>query len=79
MGLGSFVDINIFVYEIFFHLFSLYFPFLLNLLNQNLPNVETPKRKLGSFVQRYSSKFRPQDSTKSNAYAQGCIYQKVYF
>ena len=51
MGLGSFVDINIFVYEIFFYLFSLYSPFLLNLLNQNLQNIKPPKRKLESFVQ----------------------------
>ena len=51
MGLGSSVDINIFVYEIFFYLFPLYSPFLLNLLNQNLQNIKTPKRKLESFVQ----------------------------
>ena len=51
MGLGSFVDINIFVDEIFFYLFSLYSPFLLNLLNQNLQNIKTPKRNLESFVQ----------------------------
>ena len=25
-----------------------------NLLNQNLQNVKTPKRKIGNFVQRYS-------------------------
>jgi len=58
MGLGSFVDINIFFYEILFYLVSIYSPFLSNLLNQNLQNVKTPKRKLWSFVQRYSFKFR---------------------
>ena len=44
MGLGSFVDINIFCYEILFYLVSSssssssYSPFLSNLLNQNLQN-----------------------------------------
>jgi len=55
-GLGSLVDINIYVLNIFLS----YSPFLFNLLNQNLQNVKTPKRKLGSFVQRYSFKFRAQ-------------------
>ena len=34
MGLGSFVDINIFVMKYFFYLVSSHFPFLSNLLNQ---------------------------------------------
>ena len=50
-----------FCYEILFYLVSSYSPFLSNLLNQNLQNVKTPKRKLESFVQRYSFKFRAQD------------------
>ena len=56
MGLGSFVDI--FVMKYFFYLVSSHSPFLSNLLNQNLQNVEISKRKLGSYVQRYSFKFR---------------------
>ena len=60
MVLGSFVDINIFCCEISFYLFSSYSQFLLNLLNQNLQNVKTPKRKLRRFVQQYSFKFQTQ-------------------
>ena len=44
MGLGSFVNINIFVMKYFFKV-CLYFPFLSNLLNQNLQNVKTPKKE----------------------------------
>ena len=43
MGFVSFVDIKIFCYEILFHLVSLYSPFLLNLLNQNLQNGKSQK------------------------------------
>ena len=57
MGLGIFVDINIFVMKYFFYLVSSYSPVFSNLLNQNLQNVKTPKSKLGSFVQRYPFKF----------------------
>ena len=69
MGLGSFVDINIFCYEIFFCLTSSYSPFFSNLLNQHLKNVKTPKRKLESFVQRYSFKFRALDNVEF------CVHQ----
>ena len=57
MGLGSFVDINIFVMKHFYSVSS-YSPFFSNLLNQNLQNVKTPTRKLESFFQRYYFKFR---------------------
>ena len=43
MGLGSFVNINIFVMKYYF--FPLFFESLKT-------SVKTPKRKLGSFVQR---------------------------
>ena len=82
MGLGSFVDINIFVYEIFFYLFSLYSPFLLNLLNQNLQYIKTPKRKLESFVQWYSFKFWAQANTnrdKENCIEGGGDWVSVHF
>ena len=50
MGLGSFVNINIFVTKNYFIHF-VYIFFLSNLLNQN---VKAPKKKtIGSFVQRY--------------------------
>ena len=49
MGLGSFVDINIFVIEIFFYLDSSYFPFLSNLLNQNLHKCQDPKNETREF------------------------------
>ena len=39
-----------FCYEILFYLVSSYSPILSNFLNQNLQNVKTPERKLGSFV-----------------------------
>jgi len=58
MGLGSFVDINIFVMKYYFILFLHILHFFLNLLNQNLNKRKDPKRKLVSFVQRYSFKFR---------------------
>ena len=62
MGLGSFVEISIFVMKYF--LFSFFiFSILSNLLNQNLHKVKTPKRKLESFVQQYSFKFRAQGYT----------------
>ena len=58
MGLGSFVDINIFVMKYFFLLSFFTFSIFVKSLKSNLQNVKTPKRKLGSFVQRYSFKFR---------------------
>ena len=62
MGLGRFVEISIFVMKYF--LFSFFiFSILSNLLNQNLHKVKTPKRKLESFVQQYSFKFRAQGYT----------------
>ena len=60
MGLGSFVDINIFVMKYFFLLSFFTFSIFVKSLKSNLQNVKTPKRKLGSFVQRYSFKFRAQ-------------------
>ena len=43
MGLGSFVNINIFVMKYYF-IVSSYPQFFANLLSQNLQNVKTPKR-----------------------------------
>ena len=60
MGLGRVVNINIFVMKYYFIQFVYILNFFSNLLNQNLQSVKTPKRKLGSFVQRYSFKFRAQ-------------------
>ena len=57
-GVRQFCVYQFFCYEIFFYLVSSYSQFLSNLLNQNLQNVKTPKRKPGSFVQRYSFKFQ---------------------
>ena len=57
MGLGSFVDINIFGKNVI--LFSYFiFSIFSNLSNQYLHKCLTPKRKLGNFVQPYSFKFR---------------------
>ena len=53
MGLGSFVNINIFVMKYYF-IVSSYSQFFANLLSQNLQNVKTPKR--------YSFKFRALQS-----------------
>ena len=54
MGLREY---QYFCHEMLF--FSLFiFSIFSNLINQNLQNVDTPERKLGSFVQRYSFKFR---------------------
>ena len=55
--MGSFVDINIFIWTVFY-LISSYSPFFKISLIKIYTNVKTPKRKLGSFVQRYSFKFR---------------------
>ena len=57
-GVKQFCGFQQFCYEIFFSFSFSYSPFLSNLLNQNLKNIKTPKRKLESFVQRYSFKFR---------------------
>ena len=57
-GVRQFCGYQFFCYEIFFYLVSSYSQFLSNLLNQNIKNVKTPTRELGSFVQRYSFKFR---------------------
>ena len=58
MGLGSFVNINIFVMKYCF----IQFVYILNFFRISEikinTNVKTPKRKPGSFVQRYSFKFR---------------------
>ena len=51
-GVRQFCGYQKFCYEILFYSVSSYSPFLLNLLNQNLQNFKTPKRKLWSFVQR---------------------------
>ena len=60
MRLGSFVNINIFVMKYCF----IQFVYILNFFRISEikinTNVKTPKRKLGSFVQRYSFKFRAQ-------------------
>ena len=56
MGLVSFMDID-FCYEILLYLVSLYYSIFSNLLNQNLHKVKAQKRKLESFVKRYSFKF----------------------
>ena len=57
-GVRQFCGYQYFCYEILFYLVSSYSPILSNLLNQNLQNIKTSKRKLESFVQRYSFKFR---------------------
>ena len=51
-------DINIFGMKYYLFSFFIFSIFLLNLEDQNLQNVKPPKRKLGSFVQHYSFKFR---------------------
>jgi len=80
-GLGSLVDIYIYVLNIFFYLVSSYSPFLSNLLNQNLQNVKTPKRKLWSFVQRYSFKFWALAAYKSVRYfcVQSSLIKRIRF
>ena len=57
MGLGSFVDINIsvMIYYFIWFLHILHFYRIASIKIHT--NVKTPKRKLGSFVQRYSFKF----------------------
>ena len=57
--MGSLVDINILIWTVFY-LISSYSPFFKISLFKIYTNVKTPKRKLGSFVQRYSFKFRAQ-------------------
>ena len=59
-GIRQFCRYQYFCYEILFYSVASYSQFSFNLLNQNLQNVKTPKSKLGSFVQRYSFKFRAQ-------------------
>ena len=57
MGLGSFVDINIFV-MIYYFIWFLHILHFFRIASIKIhTNVKTPKRKLGSFVQRYSFKF----------------------
>ena len=57
MELGSFVDINILLWNAIlfsFFIYSILFISIIKIYTNSL----TPKRKLGSFVQRYSFKFR---------------------
>ena len=58
-GIKQFCGYRYFCYEIFV---SSYSPFFSNLSNKNLQNVKTPKRKLKGFVERYSFKFRTQNT-----------------
>ena len=62
MGLGSFVNINIFVIKII--LFSLFtFSILFEFVKSKSTQMLRPqKRKFRSYVQRYSFKFRAQGS-----------------
>ena len=57
MELSSFVNINIFGKK-YYYIQFVYILIFLNFLKKTYTNVKTPKRKLGSFVQRYSFKFR---------------------
>jgi len=49
MGLGSFVDINIFVMKYYFFSVCLYSPFFSNLLNQNLQQMLRPQKETRDF------------------------------
>ena len=66
IGLDSFVDINIFVKNIILFSFFKFSIFLRISQIKIYTNVKTPKRKLESFVQRYSLKFRAQSTHVSN-------------
>ena len=55
MGLGSFVDINIFIMK--YYLVSSYSPFIRIFEIKIYLNVKTPKWKLESLIQRHSLVF----------------------
>ena len=59
MGSGSFVKINIFKLKYYFFQFVYILHFFESLKSKSA-NCKTPKRKLRSFVQRYSFKFWAQ-------------------
>ena len=60
-GVWQFCGYQYFSFEILFNLIYSYSPFFRISLIKIYTNVKTPKRKLGSFVQRYSFKFRALD------------------
>ena len=69
---GSFVNIHIFCNEIFFLFSFSIFSIFVESLKSKLQNVKTPKRKRGSFVQRYSFKFRALGSIGCTVYRICC-------
>ena len=70
MGLGSFVDINIFVMKYCFFSFVTFSIFFESLKSKSTQMLKPPKRKLGSFVQRYCLNFGLRSAV--NYSQQGC-------
>jgi len=67
-GIRQFCESRYFCFEILFNSVCLYSQFFSNLLKKIYANVKTPKRKLGSFVLRYSFKLQARSPKLKTGY-----------